>query len=64
MEMVKPAEAAKMLHCNKYTLARWRQAHYGPVPFRVGCRVFYDADDIENFLRAEFESARQEWNQS
>ncbi len=46
------AEAATFLRVKPITLWRWRQNGYGPRPFKVGGRVVYDMEGLEDFLRA------------
>lgn len=35
------------------TLRWYRQCDTGPVSYRVGARVFYDVDDLDDWIEAE-----------
>ena len=63
MQLLKIAEAAALLRVHKRTLQTWRKVGYGPMPVKVGARVFYRPEDIENFLRDQYQAAELEWAQ-
>jgi hypothetical protein len=44
-------EAAKYIGRKPQTLANWRARNYGPRWIRVGGRIFYYLDDVDEFIR-------------
>lgn len=50
--MLTRREAAAFLRVKPLTLWRWRKKGYGPRPFKVGGRMLYDMECLEDFLRA------------
>jgi hypothetical protein len=48
-----PAEVARYLDVSVATLANWRSVGRGPTPMRLGRRVWYFAEDVEQFLQEE-----------
>lgn len=44
------AEVAEMLRTSAETVRYWRHIGSGPKSFKVGRRVLYDAEDIEQFI--------------
>ncbi len=45
-------EAAEFLRVKPLTLWRWRKKGYGPRACKVGGKVLYDREALEDFLRA------------
>jgi len=45
-------EAARYLGCSPQTLARWRVEGTGPMYFKIGGLVRYDAGDLQEFRAA------------
>lgn len=43
-------QAAEILHVEPPTLRSWRHRDIGPAYIKVGRKVFYRAEDIENWL--------------
>lgn len=48
--MVGPEEAESLYSIPKGTLANWRWAKKGPKFFKVGHKVLYKLDDLEDFF--------------
>jgi hypothetical protein len=46
-------EAAERLHQKPQTLAQWRCEKKGPPYLKIGRRVFYTDDDLDNFILAQ-----------
>ena len=49
-KMVSPNEAALIFSVSPGTLGNWRSAKRGPKFFKVGHKVLYQLDDLENFF--------------
>lgn len=45
-------DAAKQLHVHPFTLRRWRKVPYGPKPVKVGGRLYYRRNDIQDWLQS------------
>ena len=42
-------EAAKLLGMSPSTLEKWRSEKRGPVYFRIGGRIYYRTEDLEQY---------------
>ena len=51
-------EAAEYLGLRPNTLEVWRSKHKGPRYAKIGSRVLYDVDDLEDFFAARAVSTR------
>jgi predicted DNA-binding transcriptional regulator AlpA len=52
-ELLTVEDVAKMLHTSPGTIYWWRSAkqHYGPKAIRVGKRLLYRPEDVQDWLR-------------
>lgn len=52
-DLLTPPEVAKHLRVGVRTLARWRSKGEGPAYSKIGNRVVYHIDDVEDFIAAQ-----------
>jgi len=50
--LLNPIEAALWLGLAPHTLARWRCEGIGPAFVKIGGRVFYESEELANFVAA------------
>ncbi len=55
-----PKETAERVHLSQSCLAKWRMGACGPKYVKLGRRVFYADEDIEEFLRAQTRQSTSE----
>ncbi len=55
-EFLTPAEAAKVLRISSRTLARWREDNQGPAYSKLGRRILYRRDAVQQWV-----NTRRSW---
>ncbi len=50
MRLLDEAEAARILHCTRSALRRWRLERRGPPFVRIGRLIRYRPSDLEEFI--------------
>ncbi len=56
MELLTVAEAAQIVRRPEATLRFWRHQGEGPHSFKIGRRVMYRREDVENWLQTQYEA--------
>ena len=57
LRLFPPQVAAEKLGKSKKTLIRWKLNGTGPPITRIGCSVYYEESDLENWVRSLTEAA-------
>jgi predicted DNA-binding transcriptional regulator AlpA len=55
-ELISRADLATALQMSPETLCRWGTQRVGPAPTRIGRKVYYRRDSVEQWLRAQEQS--------
>ncbi|MDV7272122.1 helix-turn-helix domain-containing protein [Thioclava sp. A2] len=55
-ELISRADLATALRMSPETLCRWGTQRIGPAPTRIGRKVYYRRDSVEQWLRAQEQS--------
>ena len=55
-DLISRAELAAELHMRPETLCRWNNQRIGPAPTRIGRKVYYRRDSVEQWLRDQEQS--------
>jgi excisionase family DNA binding protein len=64
-ELLRPQQAANLLHVTYGTLASWRHNRRYPLAFvRIGRKIFYRQEDIEAYIAASVVSGNGPRNQA
>lgn len=56
MDLLTLKEAATRIGISPQTLMNWRSRNYGPPSARIGGRVRYRPEDIDNWIKSRFEN--------
>ena len=60
VRLVNGAEAAKILNCSRHTLAIWRLHGVGPRFVKIGGRISYDVNDLNDYINScKFDSTSE-----